>query len=70
MLVLFGALFVSFWKIIYSNGEFFTVTRYRDKKMLSSYHHSDLPLTVLMTKLHTNIVKRCGSTRDTRSERK
>ena len=64
-LCLFGALFVSFWKIIYCNSKFFTVTRYRAKKMLSSYNypHSDLPLAVLMTKLHQIIVKRCRSSR-------
>ena len=59
----FQSKFVSFWKIIYCHSELFTVTRYRAKKLLSSYHHSDPPLTILMTKLHQNIVKRCGSTR-------
>ena len=60
---LFGSHFVSFWKIIYCHSEFVTVSRYRAKKLLSSYPHSDPPLTVLMTKLRQNIVKRCVSTR-------
>ena len=59
---LFQSQFVSFWKIIYRHSELFTVTRYRDKKLLSSYHHSDPLLTILMIKFHQNIVKRCGST--------
>ena len=60
---LFGFHFFSFWKIIYCYSEFFSVTRYRAKKLLSSYPHSDPPLTELMTKLYQNIVKGCGSTR-------